>query len=71
MDYAWVLDTVGTNLMSVLGLTISTTRTISNDIQVRFGIEATRQCIYNELAVFDNGYVLSSFGIIMWSNDYW
>ena len=63
-DYAWVLDTVGSNLMSVLALDfIDTTRTISNDIQeVKrvLGIEAARQCIYNELLeVFDNGYINS------------
>jgi DNA-directed RNA polymerase II subunit RPB1 len=63
-DYAWVLDTVGSNLMSVLALDfIDTKRTISNDIQeVKrvLGIEAARQCIYNELEeVFDNGYINS------------
>ena len=63
-EYAWVLDTVGSNLMSVLALDfIDTERTISNDIQeVKrvLGIEAARQCIYNELVeVFDNGYINS------------
>ena len=49
----WVLDTVGTNLMSVLGLDyIDSTRTISNDIKETcdvLGIEAARECIYSEL----------------------
>lgn len=63
-EHAWVLDTVGSNLMDTLALDfIDTTRTITNDIQeVRrvLGIEAARQCIYNELLeVFDNGYINS------------
>ena len=49
----WVLDTVGTNLVGILGLDyVDTTRTISNDIQEIYrvlGIEAARQVIYNEL----------------------
>ena len=61
---AWVLDTVGTNLMDTLALDfIDSSRTITNDIQeVKkvLGIEAARQCIYNELLeVFDNGYINS------------
>ena len=49
----WVLDTVGTNLKSVLALDcIDSNKTISNDIQEVYkvlGIEAARQCIYNEI----------------------
>ena len=49
----WVLDTVGSNLLDILSLdTIDVNRTISNDIQETYnvlGIEAARQCIYNEL----------------------
>jgi DNA-directed RNA polymerase II subunit RPB1 len=60
----WVLDTIGTNLLDVLGLDyIDSKRTISNDIVEIFdvlGVEAARQCIYNELAEvleFDGSYV--------------
>ena len=60
----WVLDTIGTNLLDVLGLDyIDPNRTISNDIMEIFdvlGMEAARQCIYNELAEvleFDGSYV--------------
>ena len=60
----WVLDTIGTNLLEVLGLDyIDSKRTISNDIIEIFnvlGIEAARQSIYNELAEvieFDGSYV--------------
>ena len=60
----WVLDTIGTNLLGVLGLDyIDSKRTISNDIAEIFnvlGMEAARQCIYNELAEvleFDGAYV--------------
>jgi len=60
----WVLDTIGTNLLDVLGLDyIDQNRTISNDIIEIFnvlGMEAARQCIYNELAEvleFDGSYV--------------
>jgi DNA-directed RNA polymerase II subunit RPB1 len=60
----WVLDTIGTNLLDVLGLDyIDSRRTISNDIVEIFdvlGMEAARQCIYNELAEvleFDGSYV--------------
>jgi DNA-directed RNA polymerase beta' subunit len=48
----WVLDTTGSNLMSVLGIDfIDTSRTYSNDIKEIFdvlGIEAARQILYNE-----------------------
>jgi len=48
----WVLDTTGTNLLSVLSKKfIDYTRTHSNDIKEVFdvlGIEAARQVIYNE-----------------------
>ena len=60
----WILDTIGTNLLDVLGLDyIDSTRTMSNDIMEIFyvlGMEATRQCLYNELAEvleFDGAYV--------------
>jgi DNA-directed RNA polymerase II subunit RPB1 len=60
----WVLDTIGTNLMDVLGLDyIDSNRTVSNDILEIFntlGMEAARQCIYNELVdviEFDGAYV--------------
>jgi DNA-directed RNA polymerase II subunit RPB1 len=62
----WVLDTVGTNLLDVLGLDyIDPTRTFSNDIAEVYnvlGIEAARQIIYNELAdviEFDGTYINS------------
>ena len=62
----WVLDTVGTNLLEVLGLDfIDNKRTISNDIVEIYevlGIEAARQAIYNELAEvieFDGTYINS------------
>jgi len=62
----WVLDTIGTNMMSVLALDyIDASRTISNDIVEVFnvlGIEAARQTIYNELAdviEFDGTYINS------------
>lgn len=48
----WVLDTTGTNMLSVFALDyIDYTRSYSNDIKEVFnvlGIEATRQIIYNE-----------------------
>lgn len=60
----WVLDTIGSNLLDVLGLDyIDSRRTISNDIIEIFnvlGMEAARQCIYNELSEvleFDGSYV--------------
>ncbi len=50
----WVLDTVGSNLKDILAIdSIDMKRTYSNDIQEVYrtlGIEAARQCIYNELA---------------------
>jgi DNA-directed RNA polymerase II subunit RPB1 len=60
----WVLDTIGTNMLAVLGLDyIDNTRTFSNDIVEIYnvlGIEAARQAIYNELAdviEFDGTYI--------------
>ena len=60
----WVLDTIGTNMLDVLGLDyIDATRTYSNDIIEIFnvlGMEAARQAIYNELAdviEFDGTYL--------------
>ena len=60
----WVLDTIGTNLLEVLGLDyIDSKRTITNDIIEIYnvlGIEAARQSIYNELSEvleFDGAYV--------------
>lgn len=68
LDYvkkeAWVLDTIGTNLLDILSFEdIDNTRTFSNDIIEIYnvlGIEATRQCIYNEIAdvlEFDGTYI--------------
>ena len=61
---SWVLDTIGTNLLEVLGLDcIDQTRTISNDIMEVYnilGIEAAREIIYSELAdviEFDGTYL--------------
>jgi len=60
----WVLDTIGTNLLDVLGLSfIDNNRTTSNDIVEIYnvlGIEAARQAIYNELievVEFDGTYI--------------
>jgi DNA-directed RNA polymerase II subunit RPB1 len=60
----WVLDTIGTNLMSVLSLDyIDNSRTFSNNIVEMYnvlGIEAARQSIYNELVEvieFDGTYI--------------
>lgn len=60
----WVLDTVGTNLMDLLGLDyIDTSRTFTNDIQEIhrvLGIEAARQAIFNEISdviEFDSTYI--------------
>ena len=60
----WVLDTIGTNLLDVLGLDfIDNKRTMSNDIVEIYnvlGIEAARQAIYNELVEvveFDGTYI--------------
>ena len=61
-EETWVLDTVGTNLLDILSLdTIDVNRTVSNDIQETYnilGIEAARQCIYNELdESFESDYI--------------
>ena len=60
----WVLDTVGTNLIDILGNDdIDYKRTVTNDIQETYrvlGIEAARQCIYNEIEEaisFDGTYI--------------
>jgi DNA-directed RNA polymerase II subunit RPB1 len=57
----YVLDTVGSNLMDVLGLDyIDSTKTYSNDIREMFhvlGIEAARESILNEFK-----YVISASG---------
>jgi DNA-directed RNA polymerase II subunit RPB1 len=60
----WVLDTVGTNLLDILGLDyIDGNKTFSNDIQEVYnvlGIEAARQTILNELVdviAFDGTYI--------------
>ena len=60
----WVLDTVGSNLLDVLGKDyIDATRTFSNDvveIHHVLGMEATRQTIYNEMSEvleFDGSYI--------------
>ena len=60
----WVLDTVGTNLISLLSLDyIDVINTTTNDIQETYnvlGIEAARQAIYNELTEvieFDSTYI--------------
>ena len=60
----WVLDTIGTNMLDVLGLDyIDPSRTYSNDIIEIFnvlGMEAARFALYNELAEvleFDGAYV--------------
>lgn len=61
----WVLDTIGTNLQDILNVPgIDQSNTTSNDIQEVFrtlGIEAARQCIYNELeeAFDDSSYINS------------
>ena len=50
----FVLDTVGTNLLTILSLdSIDNTRTFSNSIVEVYkvlGIEAAREAIYNELS---------------------
>ena len=60
----WVLYTVGTNLMHILGLDyIDVRRTFTSDIQEIYrvlGIEAARQSIMNEISEvieFDNTYI--------------
>ena len=51
---SWVLDTVGTNLKDILTIdSINQSQTLSNDIQEVYrtlGIEAARQCVFNELS---------------------
>ena len=65
-EETWVLDTVGTNLQDVLALDyIDVKRTTSNNISEVYkilGIEAARQCIYDELIEvieFDGTYINS------------
>jgi len=60
----WILDTIGTNLLGVLGLdNIDITRTFSNNIKEiyrTFGVEAARTSIFNELTEvleFDGTYI--------------
>ena len=60
----WVLDTVGTNLLGLLGLDyIDVTRTVTNDIQEIYrvlGVEAARQAIFDEISEvieFDSTYI--------------
>ena len=53
LEDSWVLDTVGTNLLGILGTEgIDATRTYSNHIHETnrvLGLEAARQTIYNEI----------------------
>ena len=59
----WVLDTVGTNFKDILTIdSINASATTSNDIQEVYrvlGIEAARQCVFNELseAYADTTYI--------------
>jgi len=60
----WVIDTVGTNLLDLLGLDfIDNTRTFTNDIQEIYrvlGVEAARRAIFNEISEvmeFDDTYI--------------
>ena len=60
----WVLDTVGTNLLDILGLNyVDINRSVTNDIQEVYrtlGIEAARQSIFNEISEvieFDGTYI--------------
>tara|TARA_Y100001958_G_scaffold27577_3_gene17537 strand:+ start:41106 stop:45644 length:4539 start_codon:yes stop_codon:yes gene_type:complete len=60
----WVLDTVGSNLLDILGLDyIDANRSYTNDIQEIYrvlGIEAARQAIFNEISEvieFDSTYI--------------
>ena len=62
----WVLDTDGTNLLNILSLDyINSSKTFTNDIVETYnvlGIEAARQCIYNEIVdviEFDGTYINS------------
>jgi DNA-directed RNA polymerase II subunit RPB1 len=65
----WVLDTVGSNLMGVLGLDyIDATRTISNSIMEIYhvlGIEAARQALYNEYVEVVGGTYINSHNFSM------
>ena len=59
---AWVIDTVGTNLLDILALDfIDVNRTFTNDIQETYrilGIESARQSIFNEICEgFDSTYI--------------
>ena len=57
----WVLDTMGSNLLDILGMSgIDTTRTYSNNIIEMYdvlGIEAARQAILNELNEVFTSYI--------------
>jgi DNA-directed RNA polymerase II subunit RPB1 len=60
----WVLDTIGTNLLDILGFEgIDVTRTFSNDIKEMenvLGVEAARESILSELTEvieFDGAYI--------------
>jgi DNA-directed RNA polymerase II subunit RPB1 len=60
----WVLDTVGSNLLDLLGHEgIDSSRTFSNDIKETYdilGVEAARESIYSELKEvieFDGAYI--------------
>ena len=62
----WILDTIGTNLLDVLGLDyINVNKTISNDVLEVLdvlGMEAARQSLYNEISEVlesDGSYVNS------------
>ena len=73
---SWVLDTVGTNLLDLLGLDfIDNTRTFTNDIQEVYrvlGIEAARQVIFNEISEvmeFDSTYINYHHLSILYEND--
>ena len=62
----WILDTIGTNLLDVLGLDyINVNKTISNDVLEVLdvlGMEAARQSLYNEMSEVlesDGAYVNS------------
>jgi DNA-directed RNA polymerase II subunit RPB1 len=68
----WVLDTVGTNMLDILGLDyIDNKRVVSNDIVEVYnilGIEAARQTIFNELVdviSYDGTYInYHNYGIL-------
>jgi DNA-directed RNA polymerase subunit A" len=52
-SFEWTMDTDGTNLLEVLGNPfVDATRTVSNDVHeiyAIFGVEAARQCLFNEI----------------------